>query len=37
MLDYLSSCCDAPTRWLDCAEHGAECEAIVCVECGGDA
>ena len=37
MLDYLSWCHDAPVRFLDCQEHGVECEVKVCIECGGDA
>lgn len=37
MLDYLSTCCDAPTRFLDCEEHGRECNVIICTECGADA
>ena len=30
----LSDCCGAPLRWLDCDEHGPECDTVICTGCG---
>lgn len=34
-----SQCCDAETRWLDCADcekSGETCPVMVCVACGAE-
>jgi len=37
---YVSECCKAVVRWLDCADcalRGEVCEVKVCADCGADA